>query len=374
MKNKNIKGFSLIELMVSMVIGLLVMSGVFQVFISSKQSNKMLQAEAEMQENARFAFSVMTSIIQEAGNFGCQASTNLTRKSAVNIPDPANSTFKPWRLIEGWEAKGTDYGDNYVAKVDSGVSAITTQHWKSSGSAVKDPGTKSKKHSDILKVWYTKPQKATLTNHAAGLLTFSGLDLDLGDIVVINDCQSVNFAQVCACEEVDCSGNDTQAIISPGACNTPGNKLLDLTNLNMGTAEITTLEQAIFFVSKRSDSQTGYQTNMPALYVRNLSDDAKAANKTEILEGVESLQVLYGEDTNNDHSPDYYVSADKVVNWNRVVSLKISLLLRSRNNNIVTGNQALEFNGAQIVTASDDHYLRRVFTSTISIRNRNIGF
>ncbi len=370
-------GFSLIELMIAMVIGLLIMSGVFQVFMSSKHSDKVLQAEAEMQENARFAFSVMTSIIQQAGNFGCQASTSLVTRNAVTPPgNPATDTFKPARIIEGWEASNTGYGDSYTTHPESGVSRITTQHWSSSNNAVKDAGTKSKKYSDILKVWYSRPEKATLTNidHANSVLTFSGIDLKKGDVLVINDCQTVNFAQVCKCEDDDCDGTDTQANIKPGVCNTPGNQALNLRGLNMPTAEVGILDQAIFFVGKRSDNVTGYQKNQPSLYVRHLGDKAKPGSKEEILEGVESLQILYGEDTNNDNSPNYYVSADKVVNWKNVVSLKLSLLLRSRKNNMTNPAQTLSFNGETITLADGDRYLRRVFTTTIALRNRTIGF
>lgn len=364
-------GFTLVELMVSMVIGLSVMMGVFQVFSSTKTSTRLLGAEAELQENARFAFSVMTSIVQEAGNFGCQASTSLSNNSLVN---PVNNTFRPWNIIEGWEAKNTSYGEKYSANVDSGVSAITTMHWSSSGGASKDSGTKSKKYSDVFKVWYTKKQNAKLSDFSGGILTFSPLDLDKGDVITINDCRSVSFAQVCFCEENECQGSDTKANINPGACTNPGNISLKFDNLNMDTASIGILEQAIFFVGKRSDSTTGYKTNMPALYMRNLGYKGKPGNKVEILEGVESLQVLYGEDTDADHSPNRYLSADLVADWNNVVSVKISLLLRSQKNNLITGRQTISFNGKEIKTEDTDRYLRRVFTSTISLRNRNIGF
>ncbi len=368
-------GFSLIELMIAMVIGLLIMSGVFQVFISSKHSDKVLQAEAEMQENARFAFSVMTNIIQQAGNFGCQASTNLVTRNAVKPPVTPN-TFRPARIIEGWEAKDTGHGDSYTTHPGSGVSLITTQHWTSSNNATKDAGTKSKKYSDILKVWYSRPEKATLTNidHANSILTFSDIDLKKGDVLVINDCRTVNFAQVCKCEDDDCANDDTKATIKDGVCSTPGNNPLNLHSLNMPTAEVGILDEAIFFVGKRSDSTTGYQQNQPSLYVRYLGNKAKPGRKEEILEGVESLQILYGEDTNSDNSPNYYVSADKVANWKNVVSLKLSLLLRSRKNNMTSSAQALSLNGATITLADGDRYLRRVFSTTIALRNRTIGF
>ena len=373
--NKSQKGFNLVELLVAMVLGLFVMSGVFQIFIASKHSNTLLQAEAEMQENARFAFSVMTEIIQEAGNFGCQTVVPAPSQSVVKSADPATETFKPWKMIEAWEAKDTDYGQAYTTNPNSGVSNISTAHWSSSGGANKDSGIKSKRSSDILKIWYTNPQVANLTAQAAGILTFSEIDLKTGDILAINDCQTVSFAQVCGCTETDCAGVDnTQADINETSCSTPGNTALDLNNINLPTAQVSVLNEAIFFVGKRSDSKTGYQNNAPSLYMKSLGNNARPANKEEILEGVESLQIIYGEDTNNDRSPNYYVSADKVVDWNHVVSVKLSLLLRSRNNNVTTGVQTIKFNGADIILASGDTYLRRVFTTTIALRNRSVGF
>jgi len=46
---------------------------------------------------------------------------------------------------------------------------------------------------------------------------------------------------------------------------------------------------------------------------------------------------------------------------------------------VVNGEQNLEFHGAPIkvkdtTDGKPDRYLRRVFTSTISLRNRNIGY
>lgn len=368
--NSNIKqtGFSLIELMVAMVIGSVVMMGVYQVFLSSKKSSRMLDAGSELQENARFAFSMITSIVQEAGNFGCQTSTASANSSLINTTE---NTFRPWRVIEGWEASSTAYGDQYISKLNSVVTSTSNDHWSTSGGAVIDAGTNSKRDSDVLKVWYTAKQRTTLSAPiSSGILSFSAIDLGLGDILVINDCQSVNFAQVCACEDDNCENNDTQANINPDACNTPGNEEADFINLNEATTEIGILEHAIFFVGKRDDNAN----NIPSLYVRYLGNAATADIKEEIMEGVESIQVLYGEDTDNNKSPDYYISADLVANWDRVVSIKISLLLRSQKNNLVTGTQTLNFNGTSIVVAENDRYLRRVFTSTIALRNRNTGY
>lgn len=360
-------GFSLIELMVAMLIGSVVMLGVFNTFVSTKNSAKMLEAEATLQENARFAFSVMNSVLQQAGNFGCQTSNDLTTRSIVDTTD---ETFRPWRVIEGWEAKNTGLGDDYSPVIGSTVKSSANKHWQTTADTVIDKGTRAKPGSDILKVWYTKSETVPVDDLTGGVLSFPPIDLEKGDILAINDCQQVVFAQACQCEDKSCSGNDTQADISQGACYTPGNTLFDFSVLNIPTAELSVLEQAIFFVGKRGNDKN----NMPSLFVRYLGKKAKPGQKVEIMEGVESLQVLYGEDTDNDQSPNYYVSAADVSNWRRVVSLKISLLLRSQENNLVERTNKVEFHGGTVKPSDTDRYLRRVFSSTVSLRNRNIGF
>lgn len=365
-KNKQI-GLSLIELLISMLLGAIILIGVIQVFASTKNSTRQLQADAEIQENARFAFSVITSIVQEAGNFGCQAANNLSTISLLNTTD---NTFRPARVIEGWEAAGTAHGDSYSPNVGSDVVNISSSHWSSSNNAKKDPNTYAKQHSDIFKIWYTKRKRTALTSIAGNVLKFSAIDLKPGDILSVNDCQNLIFAQTCGCEDNDCDGDDTEADIDPSSCSTPGNKAYNLSNLNIPTTEVSVLDAALFFVGKRDDNAE----NIPSLFVRHLGADATLTAKEEILEGVESMQVLYGEDTSGDKSPNYYVNANQVNNWNHVVSLKISLLLRSRKNNIFNNAQTLKFNGANLNIASSDHYLRRVFTSVISLRNRNIGY
>lgn len=265
-------GFSLIELLIAMLITSILMLGIFQLFASTNNANKRLLAESEMQENARFAFSVLTSTIQQAGNYGCKSHNASSASSLLNSP---SNTFMPWLLISGWEATGTDYGDTYTPEVNASVSNLSTAHWLSSVNATKDTGIKSKQHSDVLKVWYTKKQTTPLSTIAPNVLTFPEIDLKQGDIIVINDCQLLKFAQVCSCDTGDaspCSGTDTMANISPSTCNTPGNNNFNYSAINRSTTEISILEEAIFFVGKRADNSSGYQDNPPSLYVKHLGN------------------------------------------------------------------------------------------------------
>ncbi|MBX9915610.1 MAG: PilW family protein [Pseudomonadaceae bacterium] len=61
------QGLSLVELMVALVLGLILMTGIIQVFLSSKQTYNANEAMARMQENGRFALDFMSRSARLAG-------------------------------------------------------------------------------------------------------------------------------------------------------------------------------------------------------------------------------------------------------------------------------------------------------------------
>ena len=93
-----------------------------------------------------------------------------------------------------------------------------------------------------------------------------------------------------------------------------------------------------------------------------------------ILEDVENMQILYGVKAIGDSLgvAERYVPADSVNTiqdgWNRVVSIRVSLLVRTPENNLVADPQPYTFNGVTVTPT--DRRLRRVFTTTITLRNR----
>jgi len=71
----------------------------------------------------------------------------------------------------------------------------------------------------------------------------------------------------------------------------------------------------------------GEGVNGPALFVRSGGGDN--ATVSELVEGVENLQVLYGEDSDSDNIPNRFVPADIVTDFSNVTAVRISILLRS---------------------------------------------
>jgi len=177
-------GMSLIELMIASSLGLFLIGGVYQTFQITRQSAKLLQAEAEIQENARFAFSILSTVLRKAGNFGCQSTKKQMSFSLLKTP---TEQLNPALSVQGWEAKNSHYGDSYHAQANSNISNTLGKHWLGSADLTKDKGIKSKKSSDILKIWYAKPYRASISSANVGELSFTPIDLELGNIIAIND-------------------------------------------------------------------------------------------------------------------------------------------------------------------------------------------
>jgi type IV pilus assembly protein PilW len=108
----------------------------------------------------------------------------------------------------------------------------------------------------------------------------------------------------------------------------------------------------------------------PSLYRESLVTQAGNATSAaeELVEGVEDMQILYGEDTSqvslatcpdDGCSVDTYVAANAVTNWNRVVSVRVTLTMRTPEDNLATE-----------VDAAGDRRIRKTFTMTIAVRNR----
>jgi len=64
-------GMTLIELLIAMLLGAVLITGVVQIFISSKQTNQLLEATARIQENGRFALSFISTDLVNAGFRQC---------------------------------------------------------------------------------------------------------------------------------------------------------------------------------------------------------------------------------------------------------------------------------------------------------------
>lgn len=73
-------------------------------------------------------------------------------------------------------------------------------------------------------------------------------------------------------------------------------------------------------------------SNEPALWCHTSNPASAAASSQPMVSGVESLQILYGEDQSGDGIVNRYVPAQLVSSFDNVLSVKLSIVARSANN------------------------------------------
>lgn len=88
-----------------------------------------------------------------------------------------------------------------------------------------------------------------------------------------------------------------------------------------------------------------------------------------MIEGVENLQILYGEDTDNDDVINRYVSASNVTLWNSVKSVRIAILVNTVQNISSKDRKQYALLNTPPVGPITDGRGHRVFSRTILLRN-----
>ncbi|MCO6428104.1 PilW family protein [Nitrosomonas communis] len=328
-------GFTLVELMVAMTIGLLLLGGVIAILTATHQTYRVNEALARMQENARYAFQLLSRDIRMAGYFGC-AGNGIPTVNTLN-----NATDFFWRLgqaLEGFEA--TSMTAWTPALPDSG--------------AIPSPlGGR-----DIIVVRGIDGKETKVLSHPGGnppgsadLKVTVGSGLKENHIVLVTDCQAAAIFQI---TNFNTSSGQDNIVHNTGGTNTPGNATKELGKEFTG-GELIKIATRSYFIRMIDD--------WPALYHKIGTNDAE-----ELVRGVENLQIEYGEDLDGNWTADIYRTADAVADWGKVVSVRISLLMQSIENNIASQPQSYTFNGT--TTTPTDRRLRQAFTTVVALRNR----
>ena len=108
-------GLSLVELLVSLLIGLFIMAGVLQMFATSTQNAVASTGANKIQENIRYTLSRISDDIAQTGNLGCMSASTVENSTLV---EPVNNmlTFMTGPG-EVYNFEGLVYGSNDVVNV-----------------------------------------------------------------------------------------------------------------------------------------------------------------------------------------------------------------------------------------------------------------
>ena len=91
-----------------------------------------------------------------------------------------------------------------------------------------------------------------------------------------------------------------------------------------------------------------------------------------LVDYIENMQITYGSDSNGSGNVDTYLSADDIAlaDWSRVQTIKVELIVRAPNiDDNYDDSTAGTYSIGDINIDTDDNFRRRVFSTTIFIRN-----
>jgi type IV pilus assembly protein PilW len=361
------RGVTLIELMVALVLGLLLMAGAVQIFVSNRATYAFNEGFSRLQENGRYALDTLNFNVRMAGHLGCLSTVNVIN----NLNGPNNVAFNFAEGIRGYEAVGTTPGQTLAPASSDPANSNSAADWAPAlpaalvGAAI--PG------SDVLIVRNVSPIAASLLSPFADATKVYAdavpSDFARGDIGIVSDCQKASVFQIT--NVVDSSaGGITSIDVSHVAAGAPGNLTTnwDTDQQYSAGAQLMRGETWIYYVGASNGGP-------PALFQQRLqTDDATTTSALvpeELADSVETMQVRYGVDTNDDGTVDVYQTADAVANWARVVTVRIGLVVRSPDEYGTEVDTKNDYDvNETLFNPVDDRRVRQVFTTTVAIRNR----
>ncbi len=321
-------GFTLIELMVAMLLGLVVIGGVVSVFLANQRSYRTNQALGDVQDGSRIAFEMMARDIRDAGLTGCSNNgrvANVLNNAPAVVPRRSGGPTGTMR----WSA-------TVAARCDP---AVTT----GSGAGQRVAGTDSLmllggEGSGVSINVNTEPAATFTINEASS-------DLKAGDVIIVCDPDHATLVQITSYA----GGTITHAASgSPGNCTT---------DLNFPT--VCSSSASYVFATNSQITRLGaadwYVGNNPvggrSLYRVGLDNVAGVPTPTaqEMVRDVTDMKIFYHQSGNAD-----FKAANAITNWALVDAVQVTLALESVDKRAGT----------------DVKPLKRSFTATTTVRNR----
>lgn len=314
-------GFTLIELMIALLLGILVVGGVISVFLSNKQAYTTNNALSQVQDSSRVAFEMLARDIRESGLTGCGNTSRIA--NVLNNGPTAGGTA--WYADMANSVHGYDAGTTDPA-LTTGTSG--TQRDTANSSSIQlvggdGAGVSIASHS-------TSASKMILNESSSNLLT--------GDIVVVCDPDHAVLAQATTYT----AGSPPNFVMAAGT-GTPGNCSTGLGYPTQCSSGGNVYQYAVnAMVSKvyAADWYIGYNAQGgKSLYRMTVLNSSGTPTPTaqEMVRNVSNLSITYhltGGTT--------YVNAATVgTNWGQVDSVILSFQLQSATQYTDTRQQPL---------------------------------
>lgn len=316
-------GLSLIELLVAVAIGGILMGGAISLFVNNRATYEVTNDMARLQESARFALQLMSQDVRMAGYVGC---VNDVTKVNDNLGLDEGRLANITHAIEGYEAGAAAWSpsghlgeDQAVIAGGAGFNAFQAD---SDGITVRYfQGNMQRTGSDIdNEVVNASPDDANPTNPVIQVRNLTHTLVD-GQAAGVSDCGGADLFDLAA------------APGSAGGVDTVTASGLSRSYESLNRAIVTPFVGVRYFVRPNG-------ANVPALFRSTVNPGNVGQEDTvELVDGVQSLQILYGVDANLDGLPDEFLSAGQTSaidpniklttrnDYLSVVAVRISLLL-----------------------------------------------
>lgn len=321
MQNKQQNGFTMIELMVSMAIGLFLLAGVFTIYINGRESQKVVDDEVRIMDNARFALETISFDLRHAGVYGHH---NHEDKLKV-LDEEAFTTVTS-------QCGGA--GSGWVVNIDRAMYTV-------------NEGTDYL--SDCMNGWR---QGDTLEVRYGVALPMGVLEADL----VSNALYLKSAGKYAYMFKGD---TPPAAYLFSGLADT----------------RYFLWQSRGYYISDFTD-QVG--DGVPSLRLVAL-EPGPIVNDSILLRGVEDMQIQLGLDTplagqtQGDESADSYVHPGVGFNnWNQVIAARVWLVIRSEKQ-YDDIDPASTYEIAGEVRTNGDKYKRVVVSTSVRLRNLNTG-
>ena len=362
---KRIRGFSLVEMMVAVTLGLVVSSAVVAAFVASRNAYQSTSGVANLSDSGRFALMYIENAVRNSGFMACGAATrtisNLNPEATdlFYAPGPAG-LFEP---LGGFEAANTGPTNSYA--VTQTVGAAGNWNPALDGAFASIPAAKAPiKNNDVLVVRSSTPssQPVYVTNTTATTFTVTPAgSLTAGQLAIVSDCtKSALFQVTGAGATIGFTGG-----ASPGNSGTPG---MPMTAFTPG-AEIMPFQTTVYYIGVGADGDGAlYAATMVPNTVTLTPNNTLAA--TELAPDVEAMQILYGVDTTSSLNTNEYMTADLVPDFTQVMSVQVALLAAGPPGSKPKPTAASVYKlFGTTVTSPIDTRIRQVFEETIAARN-----
>jgi len=323
-------GLSLIELMVSLTLGLLVLSGVLTAFFNTSAARNEVERTSRQIENGRYAVDLISTDLRLAGFFG---EFNAAQGSApAALPADACSlavtdwnAWLPFHLL-GYDGAGFTSPNCTIANLKAGADVLVVRRARTCAAGVAGCQAAAPGMPYI----QTSSCAGEVASHRLGLEGAATFDLKKKD------------------------------------CTTPAEKRQYLTR--------------IYYLS----TDNGDGEAVPTLMRLELTGAGWVA--VPLVEGIEQFNIEYGIDTNGDGAPDVYAAnpsdypkgacagACPVNNWMNVVTARFHVLARNLDPSPgYTDGKTYELgrdeNGNTVSVTPGGAYRRHVYSALVRIAN-----